>query len=44
MEAVQRRELEQRDRMARNIFSLLSQSVETTTRLTSAVSRMQERL
>jgi predicted ATPase len=44
MEAVQRRELEQRDRMAQDILAILSQSVETTTRLTDAVSRMQERL
>jgi hypothetical protein len=44
VEASQRRETEQRDRMAKDILAILSQSVETTTRLTEAVSRLQDRL
>lgn len=44
MEATQRREAEQRERMAKDILAILSQTVESTTRLTEAVSRMQERL
>lgn len=44
VEASQRREAEQRDRMAKDTLAILSQSVETTTRLTEAVSRLQDRL
>lgn len=44
LEAAQRREAEQRDRMAKDTLAILSQSVETTTRLTEAVSRLQDRL
>lgn len=44
VEATQHREIEQRDRMAKDILAILSQSVETTTRLTEAVSRLQDRL
>lgn len=44
IEAVQRRESEQRNRMAQNTLAILSQSVDTTTRLANAVSRMETRL